>query len=105
MRTSHQSLLSGTATTRSVPENTPAGEDIGEPVAATDADAGDMLTYTLGGDDAGFVRHRPGHRPNHDHGSARLRDGGQLQGHGHGHVTRHGEDRHHRGDDHGERLG
>ena len=29
-----------------------AGENIGDPVAATDADDGDMLTYTLGGDDA-----------------------------------------------------
>ena len=38
---------------RSVAENTAAGEDIGAPVAATDPDAGDTLTYTLGGDDAG----------------------------------------------------
>ena len=37
---------------RSVAENTPAGEDIGDPVAAEDDD-GDSLTYTLGGDDAG----------------------------------------------------
>ena len=37
----------------SVNENTPAGEAIGDQViAATDVDAGDMLTYTLGGDDA-----------------------------------------------------
>ncbi len=35
---------------RSVPENTAAGENIGDPVAATDADD-DTLTYTLGGDD------------------------------------------------------
>ena len=39
-------------TIRMVAENTAAGEDIGTPVAATDADAGDTLTYTLGGDDA-----------------------------------------------------
>ena len=32
-------------------ENTAAGENIGDPVAATDADAGDTLTYTLGGAD------------------------------------------------------
>ena len=38
--------------TREVAENTAAGEDIGAPVEATDDDAGDMLTYTLGGDDA-----------------------------------------------------
>ena len=38
-------------TTRSVAENTAAGENIGDPVSATDED-GDTLTYTLGGDDA-----------------------------------------------------
>ena len=32
-------------------ENTAAGENIGTPVAATDADAGDTLTYTVGGTD------------------------------------------------------
>ena len=37
--------------TREVPENTAAGENIGAPVAATDADTGDTLTYTLGGAD------------------------------------------------------
>ena len=37
----------------SVAENTAAGVDIGDPVAATDAD-NDMLTYTLGGDGASF---------------------------------------------------
>ena len=36
---------------RSVAENTAAGEDIGNPVAATDAN-GDALTYALGGADA-----------------------------------------------------
>ncbi len=41
----------GTSTTRSIPENTAAGRNIGSPVAATDAD-GDPLTYTLGGTDA-----------------------------------------------------
>ena len=38
--------------TREVAENTAAGENIGDPVEATDADAGDTLTYTLGGADA-----------------------------------------------------
>ena len=33
---------------RSVAENTAGGEDIGAPVAATDDDSGDTLTYTLG---------------------------------------------------------
>ena len=37
---------------REVAENTAAGENIGAPVMATDADAGDTLTYTLGGADA-----------------------------------------------------
>ena len=36
---------------RSVPENTVAGEDIGNPVAASDAN-GDALTYALSGTDA-----------------------------------------------------
>ena len=36
---------------RSVAENTAAGEAIGAPVAATDADTGDTLAYTLGGAD------------------------------------------------------
>ena len=42
----------GVSTTRSVPENTAAGQNIGNAVAATDADSGDTLTYTLGGTDA-----------------------------------------------------
>ena len=37
--------------TRSVAENTAAGQNIGAPVAATDDDAGDTLTYTLRGTD------------------------------------------------------
>ena len=37
---------------RSVAENTGAGANIGAPVGATDADTGDTLTYTLGGEDA-----------------------------------------------------
>ncbi len=40
------------STIRSVAENTPAGENIGAPVAATDTDTGDTLTYSLGGTDA-----------------------------------------------------
>ena len=38
--------------TRTVAENTAAGVDIGPPVAATDVDSGDTLTYTLSGPDA-----------------------------------------------------
>ena len=48
----HQPAFADTMTTRSVAENTAAGEDIGAPVEATDDDNGDSLTYTLGGDDA-----------------------------------------------------
>ena len=36
----------------SVQENTPAGENIGDPFTATDLDTGDALTYVLGGTDA-----------------------------------------------------
>ena len=41
----------GTSTTRSVAENTATGQAIGAPVAATDADSGDTLEYTLAGTD------------------------------------------------------
>ena len=41
----------GPSTEREVAENTAAGADIGEPVAATDTDT---LTHTLGGADAGY---------------------------------------------------
>ncbi len=42
----------GDSTTRSLPENTAAGENVGLPLSATDQD-GNTLTYTLGGTDAG----------------------------------------------------
>ena len=42
----------GTSTSRSIAENTPAGQNIGTPVAATDADTSNTLTYRLGGTDA-----------------------------------------------------
>ena len=38
--------------TRSVPENSDAGTNVGAPVTATDPDSGDTLTYTLEGTDA-----------------------------------------------------
>ena len=41
----------GTSTTRSMAENTGAGQNIGNPVSATDSD-GDRLTYSLQGGDA-----------------------------------------------------
>ena len=40
------------AASRSVPENSPSGTSVGEPVTATDEDAGDTLTYGLEGADA-----------------------------------------------------
>ena len=40
-----------TSTTRSVAENTTASTNIGTAIAATDADSGDTLEYTLGGTD------------------------------------------------------
>ena len=43
---------SGTIT-RSVAENTASGQNVGAPVAATDDDAGDTLTYSLEGTDGG----------------------------------------------------
>ena len=42
----------GDSTTRSVAENTAAGQNIGTAVGATDTDGRDTLTYTLGGTDA-----------------------------------------------------
>ncbi len=42
----------GDSTTRSIAENTAAGENIGTAVAATDADSEDTLTYSLTGTDA-----------------------------------------------------
>ena len=39
---------------RSIPENTTGVQNVGVPVAASDADTGDTLTYTLGGTDSGF---------------------------------------------------
>ena len=45
----------GDSTTRSVAENTAAGQNIGTAVGATDTDGSDTLTYTLGGtDEASF---------------------------------------------------
>ena len=44
-------FIEGSGTERSIPENTPAGRNIGSPVSATDEDE-DVLTYTLSGVDA-----------------------------------------------------
>ena len=66
---------------RSVPENTAAGENIGAPVMATDADAGDTLMYTLGGTDMASFAIDERHRPADDHGGTGLRGpGGRRYG-------------------------
>ena len=45
-------FTAGTSTTRSIAENTDSGTNIGSAVAATDADTGNTLAYTLSGTDA-----------------------------------------------------
>ena len=45
-------VFNPSAVSRSVAENTAAGQNVGDPVTATDADTGDTLGYTLGGADA-----------------------------------------------------
>ncbi|MDE0400344.1 MAG: cadherin domain-containing protein, partial [Candidatus Poribacteria bacterium] len=45
-------FVEGSATEREIPENTPAGKNIGSPVSATDLDEEDVLTYSLSGADA-----------------------------------------------------
>ena len=47
----HRPSPKGDSTTRTVAENTATGTNIGNAIAATDAD-NDTLTYTLGGTDA-----------------------------------------------------
>ena len=47
-----RAISSSGALTRNVAENTPSNQNIGSPVAATDSDSGDTLTYSLGGTDA-----------------------------------------------------
>ena len=52
--TNNVPVFSSSNVARSIAENTAAGVDIGDPVEATDADAGDALSYTLRGADAEF---------------------------------------------------
>ncbi len=49
--TNRSPVFSSSSTTRSVPENTASGANIGSPVTATDPD-GDALTYSIGGTDS-----------------------------------------------------
>ena len=57
---------------REIPENTGAGVAIGDPVAATDPDEGDTLTYTLD------VRLRRSIRPVDSEGQIKVGDGVTL---------------------------
>ena len=68
--------------TRSVDENTAAGENIGAPVMATDRRRYADLHPERHG--RVFVRHRRIDRPAHDHGGPGLRDGDDLHSDGHG---------------------
>ncbi len=52
LRNSVPVFTDGTSTTRAIAENTASGQNIGTAIAATDADSGDTLTYTLSGTDA-----------------------------------------------------
>ena len=57
----------GTSTTREIPENAGQGASVGSPVAATDLNTGDTLTYTLD-DPSGLFEidgKRPDDRKNH----------------------------------------
>ena len=50
--TNNAPVFSSSNVSRSIAENTAAGQNVGAAVTATDADAGDTLAYTLGGADA-----------------------------------------------------
>ena len=78
-------VFSQTAQARSIAENTAAGVDIGAAVTATDA--GDTLTYTLGGADmASFdIVAATGADPHQIRRQLRPRGQVLLHGHGHGH--------------------
>ena len=49
--TNNAPVFSSSNVSRSIAENTAAGQDVGAAVTATDADTGDTLIYTLGGAD------------------------------------------------------
>ena len=77
-----------------VPENTPPGVNIGNPISATDDDDdgennndiefGNTLTYSLERHGRGVVRHRPFDRTAHHQGPAGHRDESELRGDGYG---------------------
>ena len=52
MPTNNAPVFAATTETRTVPENSTAGTNVGDPVTATDDDSGDTLEYSLEGTDA-----------------------------------------------------
>ena len=58
--TNNAPVFSAATAARSVAENALTGANIGTPVTATDADSDDILTYSLGGDDAASFEIEPG---------------------------------------------
>ena len=87
---------------RNVPENTAAGVNIGDPVAATDPDEGDTLTYSLGGADMASFDMATSTGQLMTKRRAGPRGYGQPHGHGYGHGRRRRKRQHH-GDHHGHR--
>ena len=69
-----------------VGENADAGANVGAPVAAEDDDS-DILTYTLGGDDASSFKidAATGQITVGGETKVNFEDGSHLHGHGHGH--------------------
>ena len=61
--------------TRRVSAGTAPGRNVGSRVRATDADQGDVLTFSLSGDGRRRLRHRYGHRPDPDERCPRARPG------------------------------
>ena len=103
--TNNAPVFSSSNVSRSIAENTAAGQNVGAAVTATDADAGDTLAYTLEGTDAAFFdfvgttgQIRTKTNVSYDFEAKSL-----LRGHGHGlgrhrhrHRQRH-DQRHRRG--------
>ena len=76
-----------TTTTRSVAENTPAAQNIDDPVAATHSDSVGTLVYSLGGTDASSFDHGHYNRPAEDQGRSGFRDYAKLHRHRLGQLT------------------
>ena len=90
-------------TSRTVAENTAGGEDIGNPVAANDAN-GDTLAYTLGGTDAASFDIDPETGQLMTLAALDYETKATYDGHGHGHRPRPRK-RHDHGDHHRHQRG